>query len=71
MNRISHFLYTVLPNVPTSKKHGGNRLSEKFFIGMFGNGFTAKRSLIEIKEFKIEIYERCNNVLRKRTKKRR
>ena len=36
MYTLSHFLYTVLPNVPTSKKHNGNRLGEKFFIGMFG-----------------------------------
>lgn len=38
MYTLSHFLYTVLPNVPTSKKHRGNRLGEMFFIGMFGNG---------------------------------
>jgi hypothetical protein len=43
----SFVLNTLLPNVPTSKKHRCNRLSEKFFIGMFGNG-RAKYSSGEI-----------------------
>jgi hypothetical protein len=49
----SFVLYRLLPNVPTSKKHSGNRLSEKFFIGMFGNAGISSVSMDEIHCWKV------------------